>query len=496
VIVGTPHYMSPEQATADRDLDGRSDVYALGIIGYRMLSGRLPFDGVSVQEVLTQHVTREAPPLAAPDEDSVTLASAVMRCLQKDPKDRWPTAAAFSQACRPRDDLEADLPDEIAQVPSLATKAMFGAYATGMGIALLNAYSADRESLIMLAATPFVPFAVAAAAATQARRHGVPWTRAFKMAFWMPATWWGWWPKALRRPGDVWSRLPRNIRLVRTLLTSAFTGILAVFVPAMTIMVTWVIGENPLPWSRDLARAVIGTAFPLFMAGLLAVPIGMSVRWPKRFGLSNRLSQRLIWEPTWNNAKFWQRPEIAKLLEGARAARAALSPQTPNDYVAAISQALATLPDAVQLELAEAGETAHELARVVAAVDAELSELARHADPAERARLEQKLSAMPTATLDESASRRQVRDLISGQIALIDQLEARRRALADERERFVALLKSVWLQVASLRAESASASLSATEITGRVRALRDEIARQRLARTEVERLAPGVTTPV
>lgn len=57
VIVGTPHYMSPEQASGERVIDGRSDLYSLGVIGYRMLSGTLPFGGANAREVLMQHLT-------------------------------------------------------------------------------------------------------------------------------------------------------------------------------------------------------------------------------------------------------------------------------------------------------------------------------------------------------------------------------------------------------------------------------------------------------
>lgn len=63
LLLGTPRYMSPEQAAGDRDIDTRSDIYALGLVGYAMLTGRPPFDGASVQEILTR---RSQPRLPAP----------------------------------------------------------------------------------------------------------------------------------------------------------------------------------------------------------------------------------------------------------------------------------------------------------------------------------------------------------------------------------------------------------------------------------------------
>jgi len=87
-VLGTPEYMSPEQALGEH-VDARSDLYALGVVGYFALSGKLPFDGRTATEVLAKQVTEPAPPLA-----SVTsgfprrLARAVERCLEKDPRER------------------------------------------------------------------------------------------------------------------------------------------------------------------------------------------------------------------------------------------------------------------------------------------------------------------------------------------------------------------------------------------------------------------------
>jgi serine/threonine-protein kinase len=97
--VGTPWYMSPEQVAADAELDGRSDVYALGVLGYLALSGRLPFDGATFEEIAAQHLSREPVALRklAPRTPR-DLAAAVTRCLAKDPAARWPNAGAFARA--------------------------------------------------------------------------------------------------------------------------------------------------------------------------------------------------------------------------------------------------------------------------------------------------------------------------------------------------------------------------------------------------------------
>ena len=99
IIVGTPLYMSPEQAAGEREVDGRADLYSLGVIGYRLLVGRPPFEGASIQDVFIKQATQAPPPIDSLGGDiPIDLISAVMRCLEKDPAARWPTAAAFQRA--------------------------------------------------------------------------------------------------------------------------------------------------------------------------------------------------------------------------------------------------------------------------------------------------------------------------------------------------------------------------------------------------------------
>lgn len=88
-VMGTPHYMSPEQARG-KILDGRSDLYALGVVMYETLLGFPPFDGADTYSISYKHVTETA---VSPDQvDSripIQLAAIVMKCLEKDPVDRF-----------------------------------------------------------------------------------------------------------------------------------------------------------------------------------------------------------------------------------------------------------------------------------------------------------------------------------------------------------------------------------------------------------------------
>ncbi len=101
VAIGTPAYMSPEQAAGDREIDGRSDLYALGVVGYQMLAGRLPFQASSTPSMLMKHISERPQPVEAwRPETPPDLARAVMTLLEKEPEHRFANATVLSQALR------------------------------------------------------------------------------------------------------------------------------------------------------------------------------------------------------------------------------------------------------------------------------------------------------------------------------------------------------------------------------------------------------------
>src|SRR5881398_3424180 len=103
VAIGTPHYMSPEQAAGDREIDGRSDIYSLGVVGYQTLAGELPFQAPTVPGILMKQITERAPLVTDKRPDvPEDLAACVMRSLEKEPDDRWPTADALRRALEAR----------------------------------------------------------------------------------------------------------------------------------------------------------------------------------------------------------------------------------------------------------------------------------------------------------------------------------------------------------------------------------------------------------
>jgi serine/threonine-protein kinase len=99
VAVGTPAYMSPEQALGEREVDGRSDIYSLGIVAYQMLTGALPFTAVNTPAMMMKHVSEMPRPMLQVRSDIPPgLAAAVERAIAKRPEDRWQDAAAFRAA--------------------------------------------------------------------------------------------------------------------------------------------------------------------------------------------------------------------------------------------------------------------------------------------------------------------------------------------------------------------------------------------------------------
>ena len=100
-IVGTPLYMSPEQALGSRSVEARSDIYGIGAVLFQLLTGAPPFEGADSQEIVGRHI-REPVSSASLERDGVPpwISAIVLRCMAKHPDDRFPTARAVLEAIR------------------------------------------------------------------------------------------------------------------------------------------------------------------------------------------------------------------------------------------------------------------------------------------------------------------------------------------------------------------------------------------------------------
>jgi len=101
MAIGTPTYMSPEQASGDRDIDGRTDLYALGVVAYQMLTGEPPFVGNTTPALMIKHLTEVPAPLQMRRADVPRdLADIVMRLLEKNPDHRFQSSSELAQSLR------------------------------------------------------------------------------------------------------------------------------------------------------------------------------------------------------------------------------------------------------------------------------------------------------------------------------------------------------------------------------------------------------------
>ncbi len=140
VALGTPAYMAPEQASADPHLDHRVDIYAVGAVGYELLTGRPVFMGTTPQMVLSAHVTEAPAPITRYRETvPPALEALLMRCLEKKPADRWQSAEALLPQLEALATPSGGItPTETAPVPAVAgRRRMFVAAAVTAVVALI-----------------------------------------------------------------------------------------------------------------------------------------------------------------------------------------------------------------------------------------------------------------------------------------------------------------------------------------------------------------------
>jgi serine/threonine-protein kinase len=138
IALGTPHYMSPEQATGDREVDARADVYALGVVLYEMLAGEPPFSGPTAQAVVARSLTEPAPPIRkARGTVSAGIEQVIARALAKLPADRFAGAAEFGEALS-----RADSAPEARTARPTRVGRRGGIAAAAIGVVLLSATAA------------------------------------------------------------------------------------------------------------------------------------------------------------------------------------------------------------------------------------------------------------------------------------------------------------------------------------------------------------------
>ncbi len=181
-LMGTAHFMSPEQA-AGETIDGRSDLYALGVVGYLTVSGRLPFDAPNLPALLVRQASEVAPGVgrAAPGLPPA-LAAAIDRCLARDPRDRFPDGEAMAASLAPAPEARPALPPTLRAwlgarnpllVPYMGWSGVFGTLTAANLIAWVTGNRPDGPAdIVLLAAITSLPlFPIVGFHLNQARRQ-------------------------------------------------------------------------------------------------------------------------------------------------------------------------------------------------------------------------------------------------------------------------------------------------------------------------------------
>ncbi len=499
-VLGTPHYMSPEQAQGKADIDARSDLYSLGVMGYAMLAGRLPFEGPTPGDIMVQHITKDAPALKSlAPEIPVEVATALTRCLAKDRDKRWPDARSLKQAITISEGEET--PPELDGLGIFLLGPMAGALIL-LCISAWRLGGGDVSDpfpvLIPIALTGTgVPFLLLPWRWLHLRKRGFGSDTILREIFRPLQKFSGWRPRRFRQSRDVWDRLPSELRHLRLslgwiLLVVPFLGPVSVFEVASASFVSRT-GHPPYAFIGP-GRA-IKTACGAMILGLLAALVNLVrfERFRRARGLDSYAANRLIDAPT-SARTPWSRPEIAALLlpEGSVSHDAASAgPTTAAGLVEAVGFIARALPEATRALGLEALACAGRLADAIASLDKQIAGLARALDPAEAGRLATKIAAFgpDTGSADDN---REVRDILQKQLDTVRGLEARLEdAKARQAKRFE-VLKALWLHLVELRGGSDN-SAKAGGATGRLQKLLAQIEEQDASAKTVRADNAGVT---
>lgn len=176
-VLGTAHFMSPEQASCE-PLDGRADLYSLGVVGFLALTGRLPFDANSAAAILAKQITQPAPLLMAEPGVPSRLAAVIDTVLKKNPQERYATGEAMAEALNEAQPAPATLPTLLrvwvekrnpARIAYGVWSAFFGYVAIGQATgSFYYKLGGDGQWPAFLALLPLAPLALFHA--RQARR--------------------------------------------------------------------------------------------------------------------------------------------------------------------------------------------------------------------------------------------------------------------------------------------------------------------------------------
>ncbi len=461
VAIGTPHYMSPEQVLGERTVDERSDIYSLGAVGYTMLAGREPFAGEQGVHLM-RRIAYDPPSLASlVSADALPLAAVVMRCLARDPAQRWQSARELRAALARVGGSEPSAVAPARELPAFAPYALL--WATFWAVLALRPSHSLGDTVLLLLIALLVPLGFALHVWSVGGGE-LPARELARLSFW-PPEWWGmWWPAALRRPNDLYATLPGVARRVRIAVSVFIAGL-----PTLILVRQWAETAMKEPLAPEARRAFL-VAEVLLLAGT-ALAVGLAVRWARGHGASWPETLRLLFGST-APSSGWSEPGLSALLS-ARAGEVHVPRRDDAlDHVRAIVELAAALPPFAW----ELGVESERIARILGAAiedaDREIAALSRHGGAAELDRLASQLDAL--ASTPDSPERRELAALLQRQIDVVQRMHVRCELLTRRRARMFELTRGLWRRLALVRDAASQSGDVGTAQREHLRSVLDE----------------------
>ena len=500
MAVGTPSYMSPEQAFGASDVDGRADIYSLGIVGYRMLLGRLPFSG-GAQQLMAQHATAKPADLAlAVPASERKLAEVIMCAIEKDPKARWARAEDLRDELQTLSRDGSDLPEGLQRVEMLLTKFLAADVAITVIYYLSSLWDPQWMAefgdgqwgvwLLFASNLAFLPALGLAWAIPTIKKFG--WRETLRAMLHPSKSWVHWWPRALRRADDIWDRLPRPLRRLRNVIDGVATYLILDISLFMLVATTG--GGAYGDWFLSVMKTGTGLALHGALRGMLPVLwVGYEfLRAKKLLGISARDLTQVLKTPHLADDPGWNKPKFARLLGAETESRAVRASQSPEEIVRVIRPLTSRLVRSGILPDDESVRVAESVLAAIGALEGEISRLHQDLDPVEAEKLDRRLAALTSSEEDD-----ELRKLIAGQQAMLRRLEQRRQEKEARRDRLRDQLVSLYMQLLELDGRLRRGAAADPELTSRVRALTTELGHLGAGMSEVERLlAPERTLEV
>jgi len=455
VAIGTPQYMSPEQAAGEKEIDGRSDLYSLGIVSYQMLTGELPFTAPTVAGILMKQITEMPPSVEAKRPDCPEdLALAITRCLEKDPENRWPSADALRR--------------------SLEARAVTGYRPTGQTRGGVRSPGAGASRRPSGAAEPGGSGMPPVSPRPLAQRPSRPVGGAED------------WRNRLDRHMDRASRRMERAGSTETPLPVPDTGEPMIVQKTRAHFARWAAVSGGL----FMINLATGISSPWFLFPM----VGMG------FGLLNNYAK--LWQAGYTWRDVLNRPPAPDALLGAGAKGAKLTRQLPppriDDFgqqLSQIAQAHADrtaifklldrmspaerkmLPEDVQGTVDGLYQRATDLARTLHAMDTNM-------DMQSKDRIEQRIQALQREPDDEERARRM--GLLERQQKTLADLRGRREQIASQLESCILAMQNVRFDLLRLRSADAGSALGdLTMATQQARALSRDVDNAIVAASEI-----------